>query len=291
VKLRYASDGLFKSLGAKLAPALLPLMDRLITWAAANRDVLATQLGGFVTNLADSLSKVDFDALVQGIRDFVQDAREFLDMIGGARTLLIAFGVLLAAEPLLSVLQLGMAVGRLAWFVGVGLVKGFMFVLPWITTAASVLSTVLFYAVQLVGGALLGLFKLLMANPIVLVIGGIALAAYMIIKHWDTVKVWFASFFDWIGGKWREFTGWISGIGDAVKGFFPGGGSAAGAGGPAAPMSRTSSFVGAGQQKVGGTVKVEFGNAPAGMRVVESQGSTPGFNLDAAVGYRGFALD
>ncbi len=290
VRLRYATDGLFKSIGAKLAPALIPLMDRLVMWAAANRDVLSTQLGGFVTNLAESLSKVDFDAVVQGIRDFVRDARELLDMIGGARTVLIAFGLLLAAGPLLSVLQLGMAVGRLAWFVGGGLVKAFMFVLPWLTTAASVLSTVLFYAVQLVSGALLGLFQLLMANPIVLVIGGIALAAYMIIKHWDTVKVWFASFFDWIGGKWKQFTGWVGGIADAVRGFFPGGGSGAGAS-VGAPAPRSSSLVGAGRAQVGGTVTVDFKNAPAGMRVVDSKGSTPGFDLDTAVGYRGFAMD
>lgn len=285
VKLRYATDGLFKVVGARLAPVLQPVIDRFIEWAAANRDVLASKLNAFVDELVGSLSAVDFDKFVKDVEALVAQIREFVAMVGGAKTILIAFGVLLAAGPLVSVLQFAGAVGKLGWFVGSLLFKAVTAVLPMLGAFASVITSVVIFAVQLLGGVLLGVFNLLMANPIVLVIAGIAAAAYLIIKNWDTVKAWFTKFFDWIGEKWKAFTGWVNDLADAVGGFFGGGSvqSAAQGGGGA-------SLAAAGQQRMTGSMAIEFRNAPAGMRVTDAS-SSPGFDLGAKVGYNGFALD
>ena len=290
VDLRYASDGLFKSIGAKLAPVVIPFVDRLITWVAANRDLLSTEVDGMVSRLAAALKEVDFDQMLKDLKSIIQSVRAFLDQIGGVRTVLIALGVLLAAGPILSVLQLAAAVGKLGWFFGSFLVQSLGAVLPLLSSAASVIGGALFLALQLVTGAVMALGKVMLANPVVLIVTGIGLAAYMLIKHWDKVKIWFTSFFDWVGKKWEEFGGWITKTVDAVGGLFTGGPATPKAGLGSAP-GRTNSFVGAGgQQKVGGTVVVDFRNAPQGMRVVDSK-STPGFNVAPAVGYRGFAMD
>ena len=287
VKLRYATQGLTNVIGAKLAPVLNPLIDRFIEWAAVNRDVIATRLGAFVEQFANAIAQFDLNAFLDGLSEFLDRARELIQMLGGMKSIFIALGVLMAAGPLLSILQLGMAVGRLSWFIGSNLYAAVGVVLPVLQTMASVILGTVVSAVTQLGMALGLVFKMLMANPIVLVIAGIAAAAFLIIQNWEQVKTWFAEFFDWVGEKWRSLSGWVGGVASTLGGLFGGG-----SGGVQAPAQGASSpsLAAAGAQRVGGSIGVEFRNAPAGMRVTDTR-STPGFDLNAAVGYRGFALD
>lgn len=287
VKLRYATGGLFAFIGAKLAPVIAPLIDRFINWAAANRDLIATRIGEFVEQLAQAVQSFDLTAFLEGLSQFLARARELLQVIGGMKTVLIALAVVMAAGPLLSILQLVGAVGRLSWFLGTSLFTALGTVIPLLQTMASVVLGTVVSAVAQLGMALGLVFKMLMANPIVLVIAGIAAAAFLIIQNWEQVKTWFAEFFDWVGEKWRALSGWVGGVASTLGGLF--GGSSGGVQAPAQGASSTS-LAAAGAQRVGGSIGVEFRNAPAGMRVTDTR-STPGFDLNAAVGYRGFALD
>ena len=69
------------------------------------------------------------------------------------------------------------------------------------------------------------LFNLVLyANPIMLVVAAVAAliaAGVLLIANWDTVKEWFASFFDWMLSGFNKLAEW----GGKIKGFFGGGSS------------------------------------------------------------------
>ena len=292
VRLRYATTGLFTAVGARLAPVVQPLVDRFVDWAAANRDILASRLTKMVDELAAGLQKVDFEKLLADVSSTAASVRDFVRSVGGMKTILIVLGALMAAGPLMSVVQLGLAVGKLGWFIGAGLFGVIMKVLPLLASFGGVVMSFLIPALQLLGGVLLGVFQLLMANPIVLAIAAIAAGAFLIIKNWDTVKAWFTQFFDWIGKKWEAFAGWFSELASTARSFLGlGGGGGAGVQAPVQGQGRRNSLATAGGGgRFGGTMAVEFRNAPAGMSVVDAS-SSAGFTMDASVGYRGFARD
>lgn len=63
--------------------------------------------------------------------------------------------------------------------------------------------------------ALTGLF---MTNPIGLIVGGIAIAAGLIIMNWDKVKEWFFKFTAWLGETWIKVKeGIINGVNAAIN--------------------------------------------------------------------------
>ncbi|MGL6015453.1 MAG: phage tail tape measure protein [Selenomonadaceae bacterium] len=70
-------------------------------------------------------------------------------------------------------------------------------------------------AFSAVGGALSGVFAALMANPIVLIIAGIAAAAFLIIKNWSTIKEFFS-------GLWDDIKNIFSGVGEWFSNVFQG---------------------------------------------------------------------
>lgn len=90
------------------------------------------------------------------------------------------------------------------------------FVIPTIGTLATTLTTTVIPAVW-------GFTSALFANPITwIVLGIIALIAIIVlmVTHWDDVKRVVGIVVDWITQRWKDFTGWISGIARSIGGFF-----------------------------------------------------------------------
>lgn len=83
-----------------------------------------------------------------------------------------------------------------------------------------VLGGQLLMGLRLVGQAVLWIGRALMMNPIGLIITGIAVAAYLIYRHWEPIKGFFA-------GLWTEiksgFSGGLSGIAGLIVNFSPAG--------------------------------------------------------------------
>lgn len=80
-------------------------------------------------------------------------------------------------------------------------------------------------AIGIAKGVMAAFNAVLFANPIGLVIAGIAAliaAGIALYKNWDTVKQWFMSFFDWILGKFEKVAKIAGMISGAVKGIFSG---------------------------------------------------------------------
>lgn len=61
---------------------------------------------------------------------------------------------------------------------------------------------------------------MMLANPIVLIIMGIALAAYLIYKNWDGISAWFGEKWDQVKGTFSVAGDWIMDKWEQVKSFF-----------------------------------------------------------------------
>lgn len=176
----------------------------------------------------------------------------------------------------------------------------------WVVAGGGIAATavgLLSGAFAVVTGAVRALGVAMTANPLGVIIG-IAAAAYLIYANWSTLKEWFGSVFEWLGEK----LGWLLGLlGDMARAAgkllgldFGGSGAPAGVvpplpgaaeGAPANGLAGNAGGPGllqAQRVQAGGTIKVEFDNAPSGMRVAGLDYNDVPF--EAQVGYRGFAL-
>ena len=81
------------------------------------------------------------------------------------------------------------------------------------------------------GKGLLMMSRALLANPIGLIITGIAVAAYLIYDNWEPISAWFAnlwtnvtayfqSFCTWVQGIWNGATEWVSSAWSGVSDYF-----------------------------------------------------------------------
>jgi hypothetical protein len=117
--------------------------------------------------------------------------------------------------------SLGAAISRMGSWVG----GAFSRIGPWLgrlagmgQTLARVLGGRLLSAAMSAGRAIMFIGRALLMNPIGLAITAIAIAAYLIYKHWDTIKPWFIKL--WAGVKavftstWDWMKGMVSGFTD-----------------------------------------------------------------------------
>lgn len=72
-------------------------------------------------------------------------------------------------------------------------------------------------AFRLVGVAIRVISAIIAANPIVLLIAGIALAAYLIYKYWEPIKEYMSSLWNGVVQTWNGFLAWCGSIWDGVK--------------------------------------------------------------------------
>jgi hypothetical protein len=172
----------------QLRTQLLPALDRMIT--ALGEDVVPLLIS-FMSHLADIITQLGGGALVG-----------FLGTLSG---------IAAALALILSIPGLGEFVGFILMIAGAGAAIG---VVAW------ALGGVITGVRLLVGGLqlLIGVLRLLgvaaMTNPILAIVGAIAIAALLIIYNWDTVKQWLTGFWDWIKGAaqgvWDFLTGLFS---------------------------------------------------------------------------------
>lgn len=290
----------FSSAIAKMAPLLLGILKNMMEWIAANKELIKGKLVQFLTALTTNLAKVDWLAFMGGIQDTIGSILNFVDAIGGVKTLMIGLGIAWLAGPLSAIISIGSAL------------------LTLIPVIASF------------GGALLAL---IVANPVMLAIGIaiglIARAVYEIYKNWGPIKAWFLelwesikvifnqgwelfkTIFSWsplglILRSWGPVLSFFTGLWDKVKGIVT---STPNIPGASSPTTGSSPGSGSGKQvysagskpnilaaanssNVNGEMTVRFVDAPQGMRVDSGKTDQSGFSLNPDVGYRtlGFSL-
>lgn len=100
-------------IASKLLPVLSPLLEKTIKWALANRELIATNVARFLSEMVESLSKVDWSGMIKGIGDIVAGVKSFIDFMGGAKNALIALVVVMNAQAIVAAVGLGMSLFRL----------------------------------------------------------------------------------------------------------------------------------------------------------------------------------
>lgn len=106
-KLDLAVDGLKASVGNALIPALSPLLQDLSEWVTINRDLIATNVGEFVKDVATWVKSVDWGKVTKGAGDFV-------DALGGVKGVAIAIAAITFAAPIAGVVTLIGSLSKLA---------------------------------------------------------------------------------------------------------------------------------------------------------------------------------
>jgi hypothetical protein len=121
-ELSLAVEGLTNSIGEKLAPILMPVLQGMADWIAVNRQWIATEIGEKVKELRDYLAGIDWKGVGASVQAIIDKVQGFVDALGGARK---------AAEGFLAFMVTRWAVGMVASVVqvttavGVGLVGAF----------------------------------------------------------------------------------------------------------------------------------------------------------------------
>ena len=114
IGMQTAVGGFTNMLGARLSPALTPVVGQFRDWIVANREWLASQITEKVGEFVGWLRAVDWNALGRSIRDWMTAAGEFIDKIGGVKVALLAVIGLSFAPLLVSIGTVIAAVGRMA---------------------------------------------------------------------------------------------------------------------------------------------------------------------------------
>lgn len=276
--------GVFDSIKQQME-SLLKLFDG---WVQSGQfEALAVQISkdlvGAIKQLVGWIKSVDWPAFYEGLKTTIKTTRDFISMIGGLKTILIALAVVLLSGPVAAIFQIIFAIGKL---------------IP---------------AIFAIGKAF-GL--LLLANPILLAvvaaIAAVAAAVYVVYKNWEPIKGFFFQQLEWLKNyfsetweniktvlswsplglvlrAWGPVVKFFGGLWDKVKDIVaatPGLQTSA-QNGPSGLAGSKPNFSGMNNKaQVNGEMVVKFENAPAGMRVSPGKTNQPGLGLNPDVGYR-----
>lgn len=177
-KATWAVSGLKNTLGAQLMPVVTQVLGRFNAYVRENRaqvEAFAARFAGVVERAIPAVlqlaeSGVKFASVVIGITSAIAG------LVGGFDNLATIAAVAFSAKAVWSVLAFGVAVGK---------------------AGAAVLSLVGGLPAVAAGIKAIGLA--LMANPIGLIVGGIAMSALLIWKYWEPIKGFMSSL--WEGVK------------------------------------------------------------------------------------------
>lgn len=179
-------QGMKNTIGAALMPAVSDLMGSLSAWMSENRD----QVQAFAREFGERL-KAAVPIIIDLARGVATAAatiggmvHRVASLVGGFDNLAVILGVVFAAKSIMSIVTFAGAVIK----------------------AGSAL-TMLAGGFPAIIGGIKATTAALMANPIGLIIGGIALAAGLLIANWDKVGPFFGKLWDGVksifSGAWE----------------------------------------------------------------------------------------
>ncbi len=215
-----AISGLRNMIGAELLPVVTDLFGAMSEWAIENK----ARVGELASEFVDwfRVSWPNVKSFISGMKSMAVVIGNVVswvaDLVGGFDRLGMIVVGLFAGKALISIGAFGLAVAKL------GITMG--------TLAATALPAVA-AGIKAIGMALF-------ANPIGLVIGAIAGAAFLVYKYWDPISDWFSGVWDdmkgaasgaieWLKGllewpplatfskAWAPLTDWFGGLWDGIK--------------------------------------------------------------------------
>lgn len=108
--LKASIFSLAKRIVESLFPNLKNVTDQLLVWIKANRDLIIGKGREWILKVAKAIETVA-EALIKAVPQVV----DFVDSVGGVKTVLIAIAAIQLAPAIASLVQLGLALGPIGW--------------------------------------------------------------------------------------------------------------------------------------------------------------------------------
>ena len=190
------------TMGAKMAPVLEVVFDRVSNLVAANREAFSEKFENIVQGFAKAIEDIDFEGIIDGLMTIADYTLRAFNALGGFNTVVTALSVFLGGKAVMSVVSFAGTV--------ISLGKSFAALA---TTAKTV------------GLAMAGAL-----GPASLVIAGIAAGASLIIANWDSIwpaiKAGASGLFSFLASAldvcYEKFGAVVGAIFDIWKSFFTG---------------------------------------------------------------------
>ena len=147
------------TIGAKLAPILMDLIAKIQSVIVANRDLIAQRIQKIVEGFADALKMIDFKFWINGIITVVEWGLKAIDMVGGFKTIAMAFGVVMGAQLAMQVATAAKAI----WGLGVALTSAAATPVLIVAAVAAAIAAIVIYKddiIKFIGQAVDGAKKL-----------------------------------------------------------------------------------------------------------------------------------
>lgn len=97
---------------ASVVPVILPIIRSMSEWIAANKELIQANLTKALTDIVAALKQVDWESFIGSVRGAAIEIKDFVQIMGGMKNLLLIMGVLWIAGPVAAILSVVMAVGR-----------------------------------------------------------------------------------------------------------------------------------------------------------------------------------
>lgn len=94
------------TIGAKLSPVLIDLIENIQNIIIENKDLLATNIEKFVRELSESIKLIEWDKVIKGTFEFFRTISDVIDAIGGFKTILYAVGAVIGASFMSNIVSI-----------------------------------------------------------------------------------------------------------------------------------------------------------------------------------------
>lgn len=105
--LEIAVDGTKNAIGDSLIPVIKPLVDDFANWLAVNRQLIATDIAGWVKGFATWVNTIDWKSIGNGMVNFVKGIGDVVEWLGGWKTTALVVAGVMSASLIVSVVSLG----------------------------------------------------------------------------------------------------------------------------------------------------------------------------------------
>jgi hypothetical protein len=105
--LEIAVDGTKNAIGDSLTPVIKPLVDDFANWLAVNRQLIATDIAGWVKGFATWINTIDWKSIGNGMVNFVKGIGDVVEWLGGWKTTALVVAGVMSASLIVSVVSLG----------------------------------------------------------------------------------------------------------------------------------------------------------------------------------------
>ena len=194
-KLTTSVGGVFNQLASKLIPILTPFIQRITEWIKVNKELIGTKIEQFAKQFAEVLSKIDLEAILNGLANFGSLCLNVTQVLAGLNKWVLILGVAIGTGLLGNLARFALSLGKL------------FFMIPGVSTLLSKLGTgimslgarmvpLLISGLASLGAAIKAVSLAFLASPIGWIVAGIAAVIAIFALLWNKCEG-FRNF--WIG--------------------------------------------------------------------------------------------